>query len=125
MKVLARFAPPNASSVRRTGLRNAFLGLVTMVFGVMIVLSLDRLAHGAILDPLAPKPSKLKAVSGVPVVIGFVAIVVGLYRAISGVHPDRDRQTSIVVRLLSMTAIAAALLAATAAAILRARALAP
>jgi hypothetical protein len=116
VKLLTKFAPPSEepSSVRRTGARNAFLGLVLMVFGVMIVLSLDRLTKGTLLDPSVPKPSKLRAISGVPVVIGFCALVVGLYRAITGIHPARDGVTTAARfgRLVLMTLIAAALIGA-------------
>lgn len=130
MNLLSKFDPPDERSVRRTGLRNAFLGLVLMVFGVMVVLSLDRLAHGTLLDPTAPKPSKLRAVSGVPVVIGFVAILLGLYRAITGIHPARDGRSirSTLARLLTIAAIGALLvggIAAIAAATLRAPGPAP
>ncbi len=114
---LAKFAPePGAppARVRRVGARNALLGAFLMVFGVLVVLSLDRLARGALLDPLAAKPSKLRAVSGVPVVVGFLAVVVGLYRAITGIHPERDGQSigAAIGRLLLSSLIAAVLLAA-------------
>jgi hypothetical protein len=117
IRLLAKFAPEEGAPpavVRRVGARNAFLGAVLIVFGVMVVLALDRIARGALLDPLAEKPSKLRAVSGVPVVIGFVALVVGLYRAITGVHPERDGKTALarVGRLLVATLIAATVLAA-------------
>ncbi len=110
--LLRKFAPePGAppSAVRRAGLRNALLGLFLAAFGVLLVLSLDRLAHGAILDP--SRPTKLRAWSGVPLMLGCVAMVVGLYRAITGVHPERDG-TSLVARigrLLLATLIAAAI----------------
>ena len=110
IRLLAKFAPsPGArpSEVRRTGLRNALLGFVLAAFGVFLVLSLDRFAHGALLDP--SKPTKLRAWSGVPLMLGCVAMVVGLYRAITGIHPERDR-TSIVARaarLMFATLIAA------------------
>lgn len=116
-RVLAKFGPPKGAApaiVRRVGARNALLGAILIVFGVLVVLSLDRLARGALLDPLADKPSKLKAVSGLPVVIGFLALVVGLYRAITGIHPERDG-TSVaarVGRLFASAVIAAVVLAA-------------
>lgn len=117
LDLFAKFAPPSGappSVVRRVGLRNAFLGAVLFLFGVMLVLSLDKLAHGALLDPTAAKPSKLRAVSGVPVVVGFVALVVGFYRALTGIHPERERRTLFpsLARLFAVAVLAAALLAA-------------
>lgn len=110
--LLRRFAPrPGAppSVVRMTGLRNAFLGLFLGVFGVLFMLSLDRLTRGAILD--VSRPTKLRAVAGIPIVLGLVAMIVGLYRAITGVHPERDG-TSLLARtgrLLLSAVIAAAI----------------
>lgn len=111
-RLLSKFAPPAgapASEVRRAGLRNALLGFILAAFGVLLVFSLDRVSHGAVLDP--SKPTKLRAWSGVPLMLGCVAMVVGLYRAITGVHPERDGMTflSRAGRLLLSTLIAAAI----------------
>lgn len=116
-RLLSAFAPPEdatAAEVRRVGARNALLGVILMAFGVLLVLSLDRLARGALLDPTAARPSKLRAASGVPVLLGFLATVVGAYRAITGVHPRRDGASlaSRVGRVALASSIAAALLAA-------------
>jgi hypothetical protein len=113
--LLRKFAPPPGAppvEVRRTGLRNALLGLFLAVFGVLLVMSLDRLARGALLDPTHPRPSKLRAVSGIPIVVGLVAMIVGVYRAITGVHPERDGKSIVsrVGRLSLATMIAAAIL---------------
>lgn len=114
--LLAKFAPPKdapPSIVRRTGARNALLGAFLFVFGVLLVLSLDRLAKGALLDPTAPKPSKLRAVSGVPVVVGFVAMVVGVYRVVTGIHPSSERAGVLrsALRIFAVACLAAALIA--------------
>lgn len=111
-RLLEKFAPPSGappSAVRRAGLRNALLGFILAAFGVLLVFSLDRLSRGAILDP--SKPTKLRAWSGVPLMLGCVAMVVGLYRAITGVHPERDGMSiaSRFGRLLLATLIAAAI----------------
>ncbi|MBI2388943.1 MAG: hypothetical protein HYV09_04930 [Deltaproteobacteria bacterium] len=116
-RLLASFAPPDDASpaeVRRVGARNALLGVILMAFGVFFVLSLDRLARGALLDPTAERPSKLRAVSGLPVLLGFLATVVGSYRVITGVHPRRDGAGagSRLGRIVLAALISAALLAA-------------
>lgn len=129
MRMLRKFAPPADASpaeVRRVGLRNALLGFFLAAFGVLVVFSLDRLSRGALLDPT--RPTKLRAFSGVPLMLGVVAMVVGLYRAITGVHPERDGTSiaSRIGRIALATMIAAAIIGGiTAAASLRAPALAP
>jgi len=129
VKLLARFAPPPGAApsvVRRTGLRNALLGFFLAAFGVLLVFSLDRLSRGALLDP--SRPTKLRAFSGVPLMLGVLAMVVGLYRAITGVHPERDGTSlaSRIGRLLLAAMIAAAIIfGITAAATLRGPVLAP
>jgi len=116
-RLLDKFAPrPDAPprEVRLAGARNALLGLFLAAFGVLVVLSLDRLTKGALLDPTAAKPSKLRAVSGLPIVLGFLAMVVGLYRVVTGIHPATDGASllSRLGRLVIVTLITAALLAA-------------
>ena len=124
IRLLARFSPPPSapsSEVRRVGLRNALLGAILAAFGTALVLSLDRLTHGALLDPTVERPSKLRALSGVPVVLGFVAMVTGMYRAVTGIHPERDGHAlpRRIARLTLATAIAAVLLGAIVLALLR------
>ena len=116
IKLLRAFAPPKGvrpNEVRAVGARNALLGLVLASFGVLVVLSLDRLSHGALLDPTVPKPGRLRLLSGLPVLLGFLAMVVGLYRALTGIHPAEDGTGTAarVGRLGLLALIAASLLA--------------
>ncbi len=122
-QLLGRFAPPPgaaSSEVRRTGVRNAFLGLVLFVFGVLLTLSLDRLARGALLDPTHPHPSKLRFIAGLPTVLGFIAMVAGGYRAATGIHPGRDGMSawSRALRIGFAALLSAVLLAAIVAALI-------
>lgn len=117
----AEGAPPAA--VRRHGARLALAGLALVVFGAALVFAVDRLAHGALLDPARARPGslapRLRFLTGVPMIAGWLAFVIGLWRATTGIPPARERRTLLgsIVRLLFATLVLAIALTAIALAI--------
>ncbi|MGZ3418434.1 MAG: hypothetical protein ACXVEE_11250 [Polyangiales bacterium] len=92
MRLLSHFlpspdAPPRA--IRIAAARNAFLGAVLVAFGVFVVLALERVTHGALLSG----KSKLRFVSGLPMLAGWVIVATSSWRLAVGVHPSREPRT--------------------------------
>jgi hypothetical protein len=88
---LARLEPdPTATpgQVRVFGLRIATLGVVLVAFGIALVFSIDRVTHGALLGPA--HASRLRFLSGLPMLFGWLLVVMGVYRAVTGIAPRDD-----------------------------------
>lgn len=100
--------------VRAKAARDLLLSIVAIGFGVALVLSLDRISGGQLLDP-APWPSsaspwerppwsvekaplgsvivrRLRAVAGLPILFGWVGLSTSGYRLITGIGRHEDRR---------------------------------
>ncbi len=111
--------------VRAHGRKVALAGLVLVAFGAALVFAIDRLAHGALLDPARARPGsfapRLRFLAGVPMVVGWLVFVVGAWRATTGIAPARERRTvsgalarlafATLVLSLALSAVAASIVA--------------